>query len=145
MHLNFKTWLNEEITTAQLTKVVGDLLATNIGQATQTTTRNTNDNSKNVLAAIKDTKNTITTGQSTIKADLKDKTNLLTKILTGSNKTPNPNEKPENTNKKLADTIAQQVMLYIQAKDKAQDRSDAASATTPSAPAKSPVTKPTGV
>lgn len=134
MNLNFKNWINEQISNADLEKAVSGIIT----QITTTGTQNTNNSNSNtgrIISAVDKSKQSIVSQTDNLKKDLKDKTNLLTKILTGSNKTPNPNEKPEKTNEKLADTIARQVMLYMKANNEpdsqqANDTTTATAATT---------------
>lgn len=134
MNLNFKNWINEQISNADLEKAVSGIINQITTTGTQTTSNN-NSNTNKIITAVDKTNKSVVNTTTNIQKDLKDKTNLLTKILTGSNKTPNPNEKPENTNKKLADTIAQQVMLYMKANNEpdsqqANDTTTATAATT---------------
>lgn len=138
MNLNFKNWINEQISNADLEKAVSGIITQITTTGTQNT-NNTNSNTGRIISAVDKSKQSIVSQTDNLKKDLKDKTDLLTKILTGSNKPPNPSEKPEGTNKKLADTIAQQVMLYIQAKDQKDSQQPVS---TP--PAKAPVAKPAG-
>lgn len=134
MNLNFKNWINEQISNADLEQAVSGIITQITTTGTQNT-NNTNSNTGRIISAVDKSKESIVSKTDNLKKDLKDKTDLLTKILTGSNKPPNPSEKPEKTNEKLAHTIARQVMLYMKANNEpdsqqANDTTTATAATT---------------
>lgn len=131
MNLNFKNWINEQISTADLQKAVSGIITQITTTGTQGT-NNSNNNTEKIMTAVKKTGQQVADQETNYKQDLKNKTDLIIKVLTGNNRPVNPNQKPDSASEEMANNVAIKVVKWLDANKKDAER-NAATPTGPTA------------